>query len=150
MLCDAQCASGRPSLPQALEKTATEVEVLKVDDELGLVFGFAIVCKQGGEEYFDLQGDHITEEAMLKAVTDFMTNSRAADDMHDEDTHGEVVMSFPLTTDIAKALGIQTEQTGWIVGIRPSPEVLKLYKSGERRGFSIGGYRGEDEEVDDE
>ena len=44
-------------------------EIKKVDEELGLVMGFAIICKIDGEPYFDTQGDHIPEDSMLKAAT---------------------------------------------------------------------------------
>jgi hypothetical protein len=125
-------------------------KVIKVDEALGLVFGFAIVCKNGDEPYFDTQGDHIPEDTMLKSVTDFMENSRVQDDMHDEAPDGKVVFSFPLTKSIAESLGIETDQTGWLVGIKPSAEIFDKFKNGERTGFSIGGYRGEDEEVIDE
>ncbi len=125
-----------PGLPDSVTKQA---RVIKVDEDLGLVFGFAIICKEDGEPYFDLQGDHIPEPLMLESALDFMQKSRRADDMHDEAEQGSVVFSFPFTQAVADALGIVTKQTGWLVGMKPSPEVFKLYKSGERRGFSIGG-----------
>lgn len=117
----------------------------KVDESLGLVMGWGIVCKVDGQEYFDLQGDHITESAMLEAATDFMQNSRIAKDMHIAGSKGElpgsVVFAFPLTTSIAKAFGITTNQTGLLVGMKPgSDEVLNKFKTGEYTGFSIGGH----------
>lgn len=131
-------------------------EVLKVSDELGLVFGFAIVCKQDGEEYFDIQGDHIPEESMLKASTDFMLNSRMAGHMHERDDdgnpvpNGQVVFAFPLTTEVAKALEIETKKTGLLIAMKPdSEEILEKYRSGEYTGFSIGGSYVETEEVED-
>lgn len=123
--------------------------VSKVDEALGLVFGFAIVCKQDGDEYFDLQDDHIPEDAMLKAAMDFMLNSRVADDMHDGVEMGKVVFAFPLTEDIAKALDIQTRQTGLLIAMQPNEDVLEKFKDGTYTGFSIGGRRIRDEEVID-
>jgi hypothetical protein len=119
-------------------------EVCKVDSSLGVVFGWAIICKQDGQEYFDLQGDHIPEDAMLEAATDFMANSRVAKDMHgkaEEDTlPGSVVFSFPLTADIAKAFGITTKTTGLLIGFKPErADILEKFASGEYTGFSIGG-----------
>ena len=76
-------------------------EVAKVDEELGLVFGYAIVCKQDGEPYFDLQDEHIPEDAMLKAALDFMENSQIAREMHGTTPDGTrkqagtVVFAFP-------------------------------------------------------
>ena len=130
-----------------------KTDVCKVSDELGLVFGWGIICKIDGEPYFDLQGDHIPEESMLRATADFMLKSRVSGDMHARDAagvpiaDGNVVFSFPLTEQLAKAMNITSDRTGWMVAVRPSPEVLAKYKSGEYRGFSIGGRRLKDENV---
>lgn len=114
--------------------------VLKVDDGLGLVFGWGIVCTEKGEDHFDLQGDHIPDNVMLKGVSDFMANARVAKDMHAGEQIGAIVHSFPLTTDIAKAFGIQCERTGWLVAFQPdSAAMLKSFRDGDRTGFSIGG-----------
>jgi len=123
-----------------------KAQVVKVDADLGLVFGFAVVCKRDGERYFDLQDDHITEKAMLEAATDFMIHSRVSKDMHDS-ADGTVVFAFPLTSDIAKSLKIETEQTGLLIAMKPSPEVFGKFKDGTYTGFSIGGSRGKDEVV---
>lgn len=125
----------------------SKAEVVKVDSELGLVFGFGIVCKIDGEPYYDLQGDHIPEDAMLKAATDFMAHSRAAKEMHAGDQVGDVIFAFPLTQEIADVMSITTKYTGWLVAMKPSPEVLAKFKSGEYTGFSIGGKRLQDELV---
>lgn len=124
-------------------------EFKKVDEDLGLILGFAIVCKVDGQDYFDLQNDHIPEESMLKAATDFMQNSGEARTMHTEERTGDVVFAFPLTTDIAKAFGIETKTTGLMIGMKPDdPAVLEKARNGEFTGFSIGGLRVEDEDVD--
>ncbi len=123
-------------------------QVAKVDEALGVVFGWAIISKQDGEDYFDLQGDHIPEEAMLVAATDFMKNSREAKDMHRGEEVGSVLFAFPLTEDIAKSLSIETKTTGLLIGMKPNADVLEKFKSGEYTGFSIGGSRIKDEVVD--
>lgn len=128
-----------------MNKQIATSKILKVDEGLGLVFGFAIICKEGGEDYYDLHNDHIPEDAMLKASLDFSIDSRMAKDMHGEGDHGHdqvgmVPFIFPLTTDIAKSLGIQTDRTGLLIAMKPeSPDVLAKFKSGEYSGFSIGG-----------
>ncbi|MCH9664659.1 MAG: hypothetical protein K0U41_02285 [Gammaproteobacteria bacterium] len=127
-------------------------KILKVDDSLGLVMGFAIISKIDGEDYYDRQGDHIPESAMLEAATDFMLNSRMAKDMHKEDGQlpGSIVFAFPMTTDIAKAFNIETNTTGLMIAMQPDdPEVLEKFASGEYTGFSIGGARIKDKEVSD-
>ena len=131
------------------EMRHTHAEVVKVDKKLGLVFGFAIVCKVDGEDYFDRQKDHIPEESMLKAATDFMINSRVSGDMHKK-TDGQVVFAFPLTSDICKALGIETKKTGLIVAMKPSKKVFEKFEKGEYKGFSIGGSYGETEVLKDD
>lgn len=140
--------------PKAKDKEETvakdfhKAQVIKVDEGLGLVLGFAIVSKVGGEDYFDLQGDHIPEQSMLEAATDFMLHSRVSKDMHTGDRDGDVVFAFPLTTDIAKSLDIETKRTGLLIAIKPSPEVLSKFKDGTYTGFSIGGQYVTNEEVD--
>lgn len=123
-------------------------EVVKVDESLGLVMGFGIICLKGGEPYFDLQGDHIPEDSMLKAALDFMENSQVAKEMHQGEEAGTVVFAFPLTSDIAKAFDIQTKITGLMIAMKPNAEMLKRFQEGELTGFSIGGMRLEDEEVE--
>lgn len=119
-------------------------KVQKVDKSLGLVLGWAIVCKEQGQDYFDLQGDHIPEDVMLEAVTDFMKSSNVVKDMHLEGEEGNlpgsVLFSFPMTEEIQKAFGITCERTGWIVGVMPEDKgVIAKFASGEYTGFSIGG-----------
>lgn len=131
--------------------------VTKVDSNLGLVFGWAIVCKIAGEPYFDLNIDrdtgkrvpeHIPENAMLKASTDFMLNSRVGNEMHDGPDTGTYVFAWPLTEEIAKAMGIQTNQTGLMIAYKPTPEVLKKFQDGTYRGFSIEGSRVHSTEIE--
>jgi hypothetical protein len=125
-----------------------EVKVEKVDQALGIVFGYAIVCKVDGEDYYDTQGDHIPETSMLDATADFMAGDRMAKVMHRGESAGQVVYGFPVTEDIAKALGFEVRKTGFVVGMRPDDEeVLAKYASGEYTGFSIGGRRIEEEVV---
>ncbi|WP_210340494.1 XkdF-like putative serine protease domain-containing protein [Bradyrhizobium sp. CCBAU 51753] len=129
------------------EKFDTEASVFKVDDSLGLVFGWAIVCNKAGEAYYDTQGDHIPEDSMLKAAADFMKNSRVAKDMHQGDEIGPVVFAWPMTAEIAKAMGIETETTGLMIAMLPPADILAKFKDGSYTGFSIGGDRVHDEEV---
>ena len=119
-----------------------DFQIAKVNEELGLVFGYAIVCQDNGEDYYDLQGDHIPEDAMLKAWLGYMEKSGlgVAGDMHKSvEQRGTVVGAFPLTSDIAKSLGITPAKTGMIIAMKPDKDVFDKFKSGERTGFSIGG-----------
>lgn len=122
--------------------------IVKIDERLGLVFGFAEIFSDADGEYFDLQGDARTEKAAIEAWADFHKAGQVLGDMHNGEDSGDVVFSFPLTEDIAKALDIDTEIFGMLVGIKPSPEMLEKFVSGEYTGFSIGGTRLEEEVVE--
>lgn len=118
---------------------STFFKVAGVNEELGLVFGWGIVCKEAGVPYVDTQGNIITEKAMVEATTDFMKGDRMAGHQHTRMDAGSVVHSFPLSDDIAKAMGITCSKTGWMVACAPDPEMLKAFKAGKLTGFSIGG-----------
>lgn len=145
----------------------TAATFVKVEESLGLIMGYAIVCETrdaSGElvPYFDLGElqpdgsrirDHITPDAMLKSSAEFMLDNRTACEMHARDANGEIVKSggvvfcWPMTAEIAKALGITVEKTGLLIAIKPdNPEALAKARRGEYRGFSIGGRRKPDAE----
>ncbi|MGH3375885.1 MAG: XkdF-like putative serine protease domain-containing protein, partial [Actinoallomurus sp.] len=115
--------------------------VCKVDTKHGLVLGWAIVCKQDGVDYYDLQDEHVPEDVMFEAAVDFAAGARAAREMHrDGSEHGQCVFAFPMTSDVAKSLGIDTGGTsGLLIGMKPGADVLAKFQSGEYTGFSIGG-----------
>lgn len=125
---------------------STYVKLAGVDEGLGLVFGFAIVCKEAGKDYFDLQGDHIPEDAMLKAAAGF-AESRQAGAMH-ERAAGAVPFLFPLTDEIAKAFEIECPRRGLMIAVRADADMLAKFRDGTYTGFSIGGRRLLDVEVD--
>lgn len=125
-------------------------DILKVDDELGVVFGYAIVCRekdaQGNwQDHYDTQGHHIPESEMLKASIEFAQQQltalekRASKDMHEGDDIQEVVQMIAVTEELAKALEWDIKKTGLVIALKPTADVLALYKSGERTGFSMGG-----------
>ena len=122
-------------------------KVLKVDESLGLVFGWAIICKENGADYWDVQGDHIPEASMLEAAADFAKSAREAREQHDRSDAGQVAFIFPMTEDIAKQFGIETTKTGLMIAMQPDTAMLAKFKSGELTGFSIGGRRLIDDEV---
>lgn len=115
-------------------------DILKVDTSRRIVWGWASVSTVNGELVTDRQGDRIAPAEMEKMADRFMRSARAAKAMHDGDDVGEVVHSFPLTAELAKAFGIKTDREGWITGtyIKSDAEWAKVLK-GEYRGLSIGG-----------
>lgn len=138
-----------------------KANVVKVEPALGLVFGWAIVCKQDGEDYYDLNVDrdgaykgqrvpeHIPEDVMLKAALDFAeTAERPGNEMHVGPECGQHVFIFPMTTDIAKALDIDTKKTGLLVAYKPPADVLQKFIDGTYTGFSIEGWHNGSELLD--
>lgn len=127
-------------------------DVCKVDESLGLVFGYAMVCKIEGEDHFDSQGDHIPEDTMLRVLAKFMSGDNiVAKEMHSGEQIGTYLFAFPMTTEIAKSLDIQVKQTGAIIAMKPdNASTLAKFVSGEFTGFSIGGINAVFEEVADD
>jgi hypothetical protein len=122
-----------------VEKVAI-TKVQKIEKiEHGLVFGWGIICKIDGEDYYDHHQDNFTEDCVISGTTDFMIGGAIAKEMHGGEPIGRIVASFPMTTDIAKALEITTRKTGWLLAMKPNEGVLAKFKSGEYKGFSVGG-----------
>lgn len=133
------------------KQVSVHSDICKVDEKLGLVFGYAMVCKIDGEDHFDLQGDHIPEDTMLRTLSKFMASEKVvAKEMHSGEQVGTYLFAFPMTAEIAKSLGIQVKQTGALVAMKPdNAETLAKFVSGEFTGFSIGGTNAVYEDVED-
>lgn len=134
-----------------------DIRKANVDGEHGLVFGFAIVSKVNGEDFYDSQldpitkeyaGDHIPEEAMVEAALDFAKSARLAKEMHVGEANGMVPFLMPITKAVRDYI-VENDFTGLFIGMHPDPAALAKFKSGDYRGFSIGGNRIIDEEVKD-
>lgn len=141
--------SWKDKLVEKIGSSAIQAKVTKVDSELGIVFGWALVSKVHGEEYWDLQDHHVPEEVMLDAVAEFSEGARIGKEMHVGGKVGKIVFTFPLTKEIAKSMDIVTKYAGWMIGFKPSDEeVLKKFKNGDYTGFSIGGFSEQSRDVD--
>jgi len=126
------------------EMTKSEVQIegqiLKQMDEERLAFGWAYVSTVNNEISLDHSGEFIRPDQIAKAATNFMLSMRTAKRMHSGESIGEVVHSMPLTNDIAKALGIQSDREGWVVAVKIyDDQVWQDVKSGKLAAFSIGG-----------
>jgi hypothetical protein len=125
--------------------SATQLEIVKTNDELRLVFGWANVTVMDGAEVVDTQNDVMDSQVLVKAFMDFMSASRKGGVMHLRDESGnlleggEVVFAFPFTPDIKKAFGIDIPAEGVVIGYHAGEEVWKAVKDGKLRSFSIGG-----------
>ena len=117
-----------------------EGQILKQLDEERLAFGWAYVATVKGEVSLDHSGEFIRPDQLAKAATNFMLSMRTAKRMHSGESIGEVIHSMPLTNDVSKALGIQSDREGWIIAIKVHNEqVWQDVKSGKLSAFSIGG-----------
>lgn len=117
-----------------------EGKILKQDSEERLVYGWAYVSTNKGKISLDHSGEFVRPDQIAKAATNFMLSMRTAKRMHSGGKIGEVVHSMPLTNEISKALGIQSDREGWLVAIKVyDDKVWQDVKSGKLAAFSIGG-----------
>lgn len=128
------------TVSEMTNKADIEGQVLKTDDEQRMVFGWASVITEKGEPVVDRQGDVIEADTLVTAVNKFMEHVRVGKSMHNGDQIGVVIHSWPMTQEIAKSVGVQTDREGWLVGFKVYDDaVWKRVKSGELKAFSIGG-----------
>lgn len=115
--------------------------VSKLDDSLGLVFGYAFSSSLDGGKtpHVDYQDDAIDPD-FLKTVTEFIEAGGKTDVNHNFADDGKIVFAWPLTPEINEAMGIKSDVVGLAVAVKPSPETYKRFQSGELTGFSIAGF----------
>jgi hypothetical protein len=132
-----------------------QFRISKIDEDSGLVYGWAIVCEKNGEPYYDLNIDknedgslgermpeHIPPATMIKAALEFaMTADRPGNEMHKGPQVGSFPFLMPMTKEIAKGFGIACDTTGLMVAYKPTPDVLQKFKDNIYTGFSIEGSR---------
>lgn len=117
-----------------------KAEILKIEPDQQLVWGWAYVCTVDGEISLDHSNEFVSPSEMEKAATNFMLDARVAKAMHSGEQVGEIIHSLPLTKELAKALGIQSDREGWIICMKIHDKTIwKRVKSGELPAFSIGG-----------
>lgn len=128
-------------------KKACQIKVAKYDASRRMVYGWSVISKVGGMDYYDTHGDHIESNTLEVAAEVFMKGARVAKCQHEGDAIGEVVFGFPLTADIKKALNIASVNDGMVIGMKITDDAThEKFRSGELTGFSIGG-TAEPEEV---
>jgi len=126
--------------PTGDEISAT-MRIAKIDEELGLAFFWGFTSTNpDGSDHFDLANDTVDPD-FVKASMNYMLEGGAVDEMHNgESGAGRVVFCMPLTKEIGSAFGLgDVKQTGLMIGLKPSPEVLAKLKSGEYTGVSLAG-----------
>jgi len=114
--------------------------IAKLDDDKRLVYGWASVVSENGEEVIDRQGDIINSDQLVIAAQKFITESRKALVMHQGSPKGEVVESLVFTEQVQKVLGIELGKVGWFIVMKIHDDaVWQNVKAGELKAFSIGG-----------
>jgi len=128
-----------------------KVQIVKVDEEQKMVFGFFSINKIGNDLVEDLQGDLIETAELEKAAYNFVLDARIAGDSHVRKGIGRLVesvlFSYEKQTAISDCLmkqGIEAVVDlgceGWFGGFKVDDEdVWKAVKQGEYPAFSIGG-----------
>jgi len=117
------------------------------EDDLGSVWGIAIISTVDGKMYVDDQDEHIPTKVMKRSADSFIDNSRDGKIMHEGDVVGRVRHSVPLTNELAKSLskrGVLTEDAllmeCWLIEWVPETvEARKRFDSGELKAFSVHG-----------
>lgn len=123
-----------------MNKNDNEFQVLKVDEEHKIIYGWGSVTKINDELIVDRQGDIIETDTLVKAINEFMEGVRVGKVMHEGEQVGQIVHSFPVTKEIGDALGIHSDKEGWIVGYKVYDDnIWQDVKSGKYTAFSIGG-----------
>lgn len=105
---------------------------------LGLYFAWGAFCKVDGAPFVDSHGDVIPEDDMVAAALS-LAEAGKLNLEHTEDARGSVPLVFPLVSDVAKALGIESTRSGLIVGFRPDATLAKAIDAGEVTEMSIEG-----------
>jgi len=126
--------------PMTEQNTVMAGEITKLNDELRVAYGWFSVIEEGGKAVVDSQGDVIKADTLVKAVHDFVIDSRASKVMHRGRRVGDIVETLVLTKDVQAALGIDLGRVGWFGAMKfRDDDAWIRVKSGELRAFSIGG-----------
>lgn len=105
---------------------------------LGLYFAWGAFAKVDGEPFVDAHGDIIPEDDLVAGAVG-LAESNTLKLEHSGGARGEVPLVMPLTTDIKAALGIESPNSGLVVGFRPDVELAKAIDAGEIVEMSIAG-----------
>ena len=140
-MSEAICAVVEAIMDSVMKNTKElKADILKVDVDERIVWGWAYVSTVKGVTSVDHSNESVSPEVLVKAATNFMLSVRTAKAMHQGDSVGEVVHSFPLTKELGESLGVSSDREGWIICMKIHDEkVWQSVKSGELSAFSIGG-----------
>lgn len=127
-------------MSNAATQSAIEFKVVAKRAEDRVVYGWAYVCKRGGEQVVDHSGDFILPEDLERAQWKFVKDARAGGEMHEGDADARLVASLVFTDDVVKALALPDETNrGWFVGFEVPEGTFAKVKDGSLLMFSIEG-----------
>lgn len=113
-----------------------------------LIFGWASISTNKGQEIIDKQGDVVPTDELEKAAYDYVLYSRSQGDMHVRKDVGAMIESFVFTKQKQDLLGIDLGLEGWWVGFSVMDPVTKAaVRAGDLPEFSVAG-RGKRTPVD--
>lgn len=128
-----------------VEKNAhAEVEITKADEDKRLVFGWASIAVENGEQLEDIQHDMIDPEDLEEAAYEYVLNFRDTGEEHLSNFRkkGKLVESCVFTEEKQQAMGLApgTLPVGWWIGLYiEDDDAWKRIKNGTYRMFSIEG-----------
>ncbi len=119
-------------------------ELIKIDEDKRLVFGWAQVVKDyDGKTILDRQSDFIDNEEVLEDTAyEYVLKSRSGGEMHVNFDVATLVESIVFTNEKMEKMGITagTLPVAWWVGFYVTDDnVWRNIKEGNYSGFSVGG-----------
>lgn len=121
----------------------SKAEVVKVDSDQRLVFGWAnVAIRKDGEVVTDSHDDQIDPEDLERAAYLFTLEFREMNERHREVTKGRLIESFVVTPQKLESMGLAKDALpqGWWVGFYvEDDDVWEKVKKGEYSMFSIEG-----------
>jgi len=116
------------------------IEIAKSDSRKNLVFGWANVTINDGNQVVDHQGHMIDVDDLESAAYNFAVKYRKTGDSHAGEGFGDLVESLVVTEDKIEKGGFPEEMLGkWWVGFKVPDEDWDRVERGERSMFSIQG-----------
>lgn len=119
------------------------IEVIKVNDEQQIAYGFAWVSEDDNGLIYDTDNEAIETSELEKAAYNYILEKRDSGVMHKNgEVVGRIVESMVFTADKLERLGIEKDAVphAWWVGVKVfDSEIFKQVKDGTLPMFSIQG-----------
>jgi hypothetical protein len=132
--------SGDEHFHKRLRLAKAKLELHKLDEDQRIFYAWATIVEKGGQLVSDHEGDGWTPAEMEKTAWRFVSSGGQHGVMHDGLAGSDLVASMPFTHDLQKALGIDLEKVGWLVGFHVNDEALwGRIRDGDLPMLSIGG-----------